>query len=702
MPIPTSDLQKQVKAPNVSQGKAVNFSEQAAAPILNIQKEIDATGNLLEKGISLAILQSQDAKRRASDTAAKQAFNDYEVAKDDLNTQLQSLEGQDAVDFYYGDYTKKINEAHQKLTAVLDSLPNKDIAQNYRDKVNQINMQNRGFSFLTAKRQENAVRDSDHKAYIQNLSMEHLNDMVTAPEGVNRYDYAARNAYNDINRENTKYLASRGLATPNMIKAVNEEAMTKFAGEMVRNVANAADWDGSKTGEVYQNEILPAVKSLQKYVSPKVYQDLLEHYAGEAIRTDASLRPNDFVDPKTGEVKKDFLNNNYYGLTPWQKTQILSAVRTSLNGSHNSSLTAAEAQEKNDILDREVKHLSDEMGDLGLETNADYRMLQFQGNLSKEEITNLKAQAIKKFDLSKATDLLNRMDKFRHTPITLTTGKEVLQDDDRVRKMYNDLYRFAEIYVREYQGQMKKTPGIWGFIKDNLVGSNPSVKQAAMSDLIESQALQYRGSNVGAEKILDALLYMDSKMSLDPSVNWNAPADSREGFYNPIVLDKVETWGVLGLGEPGGQFEVYRNSGIDNMESLVSKGVPIDQYQNAYMQMLNRANSHFDNAMYAASMAGMPGEGLLPNRIETPYQRMVKNRQENLAIFGTKNPDLRKNYYNNMFSNDYTKRNNTSLLDLDSEILKTVEGFNRRIAEKDLEAREQEQKEIDKFNGGYK
>ena len=55
-----------------------------------------------------------------------------------------------------------------------------------------------------------------------------------------------------------------------------------------------------------------------------------------------------------------------------------------------------------------------------------------------------------------------------------------------------------------------------------------------------------------------------------------------------------------------------------------------------------------------------------------------------------------------MFSNDYTKRNNTSILDLDSEILKTVEGFNRRIAEKDLEAREQEQKEIDKFNGGYK
>ena len=671
MPIPTSDLQKQVKAPSVAEGKAVNFSDQAAAQMQALNEDIVKSGNLLAKGLQIAATQYVNVKRRASDDAAKQAFNDYEVAKDDLNTQLQSLEGQDAVDFYYGDYTKKINEAHQKLTAVLDSLPDKDIAQQYRDKVNDINQKNRGFSYLSAKRQENAVRDADHKAFLQNVSMEHVNDMVTAPEGVNRYEYAAANAYKDIDDANAEYLASRGLNTEAIRKAANQEVMTKFAGEMLRNVANSADWDGSRTGQVYQNEILPAVKAMQKYVDQGTYQQLLQYYAGEAIRTDASLRPQDFINPKTGEVRKDFVNKNYYGLTPWQKTQILDSVRTSLNGSHNSSLSGAETKERNDILDREVRHLADDMGDLGLETNADYRALQFQEGLSKDDVIDLKAQAMKKFDLAKALSLLNRMDKFRSTPITLTTGKEVLQDDDRVRKMYNDLYRFTEIYIREYKGQLKNTPGVWGAIKDNIFGTNPSVRNAAISDLIESQALQYRGSNQGAGKILDSLLFMDYAMGLDPSVNWDAPADSREGFYNPAVLGKVKEYAVAGLGESGGGFEVYRNDGIANAKSIIG-GQKGNKQQSDYLQMMNRINANLSYTKLGELAGGVTVTG----------------------------PDVAS--WQNIRALAIQKARYIQKEKVKQELMKQTEKFYRNVAEKDLQAQEEEQKQIKEFNGGYK
>lgn len=667
MPIPTSDLQKQVKAPSVAEGKAVNFSDQAAAQMQALNEDILKSGNLLAKGLQIAATQYVNVKRRASDDAAKQAFNDYEVEKDDLNTQLQSLGGQDAVDFYYGDYTKKINEAHQKLTAVLDSLPDKDIAQQYRDKVNDINQKNRGFSYLYTKREEKKFKASQTAATKINLMTERANDMAVAPEGVDRYEYAAANAYNDIDSINTEELEREGLYSEETRKAANQKDMTEFAGIMLRNVANAADWDGSRTGQVYQNEILPAVKAMQKYIDQGTYQQLLQYYAGEAIRTDASLRPQDFINPKTGEVRKDFVNKNYYGLTPWQKTQILDSVRTSLNGSHNSSLSGAETKERNDILDREVRHLADDMGDLGLETNADYRMLQFQEDLPKEEVIALKAQAMKKFDLVKALNLMNRMDKFRNTPITLTTGKEVLQDDDRVRKMYNDMYRFTEIYIREYKGQLKNTPGVWGAIKDNIFGTNPSVRNAAISDLIESQALQYRGSNQGAGKILDSLLFMDYAMGLDPSVNWDAPADSREGFYNPAVLSKVKEYSVAGLGEWGGGFEVYRNDGIANAKSILGGNEKANKQQREYIQMMNRARYfHMPPALQSGAEMVYNIESLPTNTsIALKSARKLREAKQ-------------------------------------EEILKQTEMFFRNVAEKDLQAQEEEQKQIKEFNGGYK
>ena len=93
MPIPQSDLQKQVKTPNVATGQALDASDmikQAMAPAFNTINKLNSLGNQMQR--------FEVAQQRAdSQQQAQDAMNAYLAGREQLDTQLHQKTLNDAV-----------------------------------------------------------------------------------------------------------------------------------------------------------------------------------------------------------------------------------------------------------------------------------------------------------------------------------------------------------------------------------------------------------------------------------------------------------------------------------------------------------------------------------------------------------------------------------------------------------------------------
>lgn len=182
MPIPTSDLQEQFKAPKVARGQAVDASKavsDAYIPALNTIKQINNAGN---SALKFAVAQ----RRADSSYKAQDALNEYIVGRDELDNWYRSQTyelAQKNKSLYYS----KSKALHDKFVSKLNTVEDGDIRENFRQQANSFNIKE--FQSTEAFIYEQKTKAED-EVFNKGLQLKSDN----ASRSLNPYNNASQNA----------------------------------------------------------------------------------------------------------------------------------------------------------------------------------------------------------------------------------------------------------------------------------------------------------------------------------------------------------------------------------------------------------------------------------------------------------------------------------------------------------------------------
>ena len=305
MPIPQSDLQKQVKTPNVATGQALDASDmikQAMAPAFNTINKLNNVGNQLQK--------FEIAQQRAdSQQQAQDAMNAYLAGREQLDTQLHQKTLNDAVAFR-DKYYQEADVMHQKFLSQIAAIKDADIRENARQRINSYNMN-------AASQTEAYVYDQDYKAKDQSLETSKKNSANIAATSVSpllkndaniaAFDMAVADGANDIVNRYTQKGASAEVIT-----AAVQEFQYKAAEQAAQTLAaDSSNGYGSVLNFIYG---LGANNSLQHADMVK----LARKYEDQQLDYEFAKDPEKFriVGKKYNEPLAEQLAPN---LTPYER-----------------------------------------------------------------------------------------------------------------------------------------------------------------------------------------------------------------------------------------------------------------------------------------------------------------------------------------------------------------------------------------------
>ena len=326
MPIPQSDLQKQVKTPNVATGQALDASDmikQAMAPAFNTINKLNNVGNQLQK--------FEIAQQRAdSQQQAQDAMNAYLAGREQLNTQLHQKTLNDAVAFR-DKYYQEADVMHQKFLSQIAAIKDADIRENARQRINSYNMN-------AASQTEAYVYDQDYKAKDQSLETSKKNSANIAATSVSpllkndaniaAFDMAVADGVNDIVNRYTQKGASAEVIT-----AAVQEFQYKAAEQAAQTLAaDSSNGYGSVLNFIYS---LGASNSLQHADMVK----LARKYEDEQLEYEFAKDPEKFrmVGDKYNEALAKQIAPNLTPLERYNKLKLLKEAKAA-----NGSLSAGQ------------------------------------------------------------------------------------------------------------------------------------------------------------------------------------------------------------------------------------------------------------------------------------------------------------------------------------------------------------------------
>ena len=326
MPIPQSDLQKQVKTPNVATGQALDASDmikQAMAPAFNTINKLNNFGNQLQK--------FEVAQQRAdSQQQAQDAMNAYLAGREQLDTQLHQKTLNDAVAFR-DKYYQEADVMHQKFLSQIAAIKDADIRENARQRINSYNMN-------AASQTEAYVYDQDYKAKDQSLETSKKNSANIAATSVSpllkndaniaAFDMAVADGVNDIVNRYTQKGASAEVIT-----AAVQEFKYKAAEQAAQTLAaDSSNGYGSVLNFIYG---LGANNSLQHADMVK----LARKYEDQQLEYEFAKDPEKFrmVGDKYNEALAEQLAHNLTPLERYNKLKLLKEAKAA-----NGSLSAGQ------------------------------------------------------------------------------------------------------------------------------------------------------------------------------------------------------------------------------------------------------------------------------------------------------------------------------------------------------------------------
>lgn len=326
MPIPQSDLQKQVKTPNVATGQALDASDmikQAMAPAFNTINKLNNVGNQLQK--------FEIAQRRAdSQQQAQDAMNAYLAGREQLNTQLHQKTLNDAVAFR-DKYYQEADVMHQKFLSQIAAIKDADIRENARQRINSYNMNAASQTEAYVFGQDDKAKDlslETSKQNSANIAATSVNPLLKNDANIAAFDMAVADGVNDIVNRYTQ----KG-APAEVITAAVQEFQYKAAEQAAQTLAaDSSNGYGSVLNFIYS---LGANNSLQHADMVK----LARKYEDQQLDYEFAKDPEKFriVGKKYNEALAEQLAPN---LTPYERYNKLKLLKEAKAA--NGSLSAGQ------------------------------------------------------------------------------------------------------------------------------------------------------------------------------------------------------------------------------------------------------------------------------------------------------------------------------------------------------------------------
>lgn len=412
MPIPQSDLQKQVKTPNVATGQALDASDmikQAMAPAFNTINKLNNVGNQLQK--------FEIAQQRAdSQQQAQDAMNAYLAGREQLNTQLHQKTLNDAVAFR-DKYYQEADVMHQKFLSQIAAIKDADVRENARQRINSYNMN-------AASQTEAYVYDQDYKAKDQSLETSKKNSANIAATSVSpllkndaniaAFNMAVADGANDIVNRYTQKGASAEVIT-----AAVQEFQYKAAEQAAQTLAaDSSNGYGSVLNFIYG---LGASNSLQHADIVK----LARKYEDQQLEYEFAKDPEKFrmMGDKYNEAFAKQLAPNLTPLERYNKLKLLKEAKAA-NGSLSAGQYGAIAE-----TDRAFKdYLITDMANKGL-----------AGLLDKKDIVDFLGVSPDdaSLDAFKAQQQEIRNDTNKYNPTAIMDLMSMLKAGNNTRVIWN-------------------------------------------------------------------------------------------------------------------------------------------------------------------------------------------------------------------------------------------------------------------------
>lgn len=412
MPIPQSDLQKQVKTPNVATGQALDASDmikQAMAPAFNTINKLNTFGNQLQK--------FEIAQQRAdSQQQAQDAMNAYLAGREQLDTQLHQKSLNDAVAFR-DKYYQEADVMHQKFLSQIAAIKDADIRENARQRINSYNMNAASQTEAYVFGQDDKAKDlslETSKQNSANIAATSVSPLLKKDANIAAFDVAVADGVNDIVNRYTQ----KG-APAEVITAAVQDFQYKAAEQAAQTLAaDSSNGYGAVLDFIYG---LGASNSLQHGDMVK----LARKYEDQQLDYEFAKDPEKFrmVGDKYNEAFAKQLAPNLTPVERYNKLKLLSAAKAA-NGSLSSGQFGAISQ-----TDRAFKdYLITDMANKGL-----------AGLLDKNDIVDFLGVPPDKeaLDGFKAQQQAIRNDTNKYNPTAIMDLLSMLKAGNNTRVIWN-------------------------------------------------------------------------------------------------------------------------------------------------------------------------------------------------------------------------------------------------------------------------
>ena len=324
MPIPMSNERPQVQAPRAARGEALNLTREA-----DQGAQIAAhRGQLIDNSIKASVDAANQAfqlKNQLRDADELQRLSDawlvYSAGMEQENARVANMKDAEfRLDRQNkkGGYDVNVTKMYQKMQDVINTTQNKELANQFQDKVNELNVNNaRQLAIKTdAARRDEQISTADAMV-TDTIQRGVANDPVFDASDKDIKDNAWQgqitssflNKSKDIEKQLFNKYWAQGIRNPKVVEVElrkrNEELATQVINRLNQTNPSNQAWEESLPGQQFLQYLHD-----NGYVSEAYANKEFNRMESETVAEEVMYRPEQFVDKNTGAFKfSDRLKN---------------------------------------------------------------------------------------------------------------------------------------------------------------------------------------------------------------------------------------------------------------------------------------------------------------------------------------------------------------------------------------------------------
>ncbi len=400
IPIAEGSINKQFQAPRAAKGKAVDLSQ-------NIQQIGQQTINAIQ-GI-------QQFSNAQEEMTANDAITLYSTQMNNLNLELRSKKGLDAVNFE-SEYKKKASQYHSEFINRLGGL-NSNVQNSAINKINSFNTSNKNEFVLYTEGQRMEAEKESSDAAKQALSSLHLAQFDNTFVDNKAVFYDATAALDEMV---LKDCLREGMASdPTYVRTRQEEERVVFAGQVVKKLNRQGDYRRS----------MRFIEDIKGQI-PEPDRVALGHDASlNQLKVEVLSNPEKFANKAFTD--KYVVDKNFPYLEELERKQLLASLQKT--NKEKSNLDADQKKQISDINAEIEREAASIFFNLGIADSIEkFKNMYSEESLS--EMAGIKDDA-NKYNVTLLQDAIDELTTFKNAKIGFQQG-QIVRDGEGKLKIY--------------------------------------------------------------------------------------------------------------------------------------------------------------------------------------------------------------------------------------------------------------------------